>query len=121
MHYEAAVAFARKGYHLILEKPMSNDEIECKRMTEVIQESGVSSVVCHVLRYFPPCRKIRQIVDSGVLGEIVTIDHRENILYWHFAHSFVRGNWRREDQSSFRYHTLSMTTIFWPFLTPSPL
>ena len=108
MHYEAAVAFARKGYHLILEKPMSNDEIECKRMTEVIQESGVSALVCHVLRYFPPCRKIRQIVDSGVLGEIVTIDHRENILYWHFAHSFVRGNWRREDQSSFRYHSHSI-------------
>ena len=45
--------------------------------------------VCHVLRYFP-----REIIDKGLIGEVVTIDHRENILWWHFAHSFVRGNWR---------------------------
>lgn len=44
---------------------------------------------------------MREIIDSGVLGEIVSIDHRENILYWHFAHSFVRGNWRNTNKSTF--------------------
>ena len=102
MHFEAAAAMARKGYHLILEKPMSNDEAECEQMVDVVRDSGVSAVVCHVLRYFPPCTKIKEVIESGALGEVTTIDHRENILYWHFAHSFVRGNWRREDQSSFR-------------------
>ena len=102
MHFEAAAAMARKGYHLILEKPMSNDEAECEQMVDVVWDSGVSAVVCHVLRYFPPCTKIKEVIESGALGEVTTIDHRENILYWHFAHSFVRGNWRREDQSSFR-------------------
>ena len=58
MHFEAAVAMARKGYHLILEKPMSNDEAECLEMTRVFVESGVSVVICHVLRYFPPCRTV---------------------------------------------------------------
>ena len=57
--------------------------------------------VCHVLRYFPPVIKIREIIDKGLIGEVVTIDHRENILWWHFAHSFVRGNWRNVATSTF--------------------
>ena len=81
---------------------MSNDESECEDMASLFKECGVMAMVCHVLRYFPPCKKIREIIESGVLGEIVNINHRENIGNWHFAHSFVRGNWRREDESSFR-------------------
>ena len=53
------------------------------------------------LRYVPPCVKIREIIASGILGEIVTINHCENVLYWHFAHSFVRGNWRNTESSTF--------------------
>ena len=45
--------------------------------------------------------KIREIISSGMLGEIVTINHNENISYWHFAHSFVRGNWRNTQSSTF--------------------
>ena len=52
-------------------------------------------------RYHPPCIKIKEIIDSGVLGQIVSIEHRENVGFWHFAHSFVRGNWRNEASSSF--------------------
>ncbi|MFX0172935.1 MAG: Gfo/Idh/MocA family oxidoreductase [Candidatus Hodarchaeota archaeon] len=37
---------------------------------------------------------------SGKLGEIITIDHRENVSYYHYAHSFVRGNWAKENTSS---------------------
>ena len=61
----------------------------------------ILTAVCHILRYFPPAVKIRQIVESGALGEVVVINHTESILYWHFAHSFVRGNWRSEGESSF--------------------
>jgi predicted dehydrogenase len=48
------------------------------------------------MRYFPPCVKIRQIIDQGDIGDVMTINHTENVGYWHFAHSFVRGNWRNE-------------------------
>jgi len=57
--------------------------------------------VCHVLRYFPPCIKIKEIIDSGEIGSVMTVNHVENIGYWHFAHSFVRGNWRNEKESTF--------------------
>ena len=101
MHLECAKGFASKGYHLILEKPMSTSEEECEEMAATFKEFDVMVMVCHVLRFFPPCTKIKEIIDSGIMGEIITIDHRENIGYWHFAHSFVRGNWRRQDQSTF--------------------
>eukprot|EP00095_Tigriopus_kingsejongensis_P004155 snap_masked-scaffold1541_size36691-processed-gene-0.1 protein:Tk04155 transcript:snap_masked-scaffold1541_size36691-processed-gene-0.1-mRNA-1 annotation:"predicted protein" len=101
MHKEPAMALAQKGYHLILEKPMAVDEAECEAIAQACQEHGTIVAVCHVLRYFPPCVKIRELIDSGVIGEVVTINHVENILFWHFAHSFVRGNWRQEASSTF--------------------
>ena len=72
--------------------------------------------VCHVLRYFPPVLKIREIIDQGLIGEVVTIDHRENILWWHFAHSFVRGNWRNVATSTFsllaKVQSMSLKKVF---------
>ena len=47
-----------------------------------------------MLRYTPFFRNLHEIVQSGRLGQIVSVEHRENIAYWHMAHSFVRGNWR---------------------------
>ncbi len=101
MHKDPAIALAEKGYHLLLEKPMSSSEEECEAMAEVFLRSGVIVAICHVLRYLPVVAKIRQVIDSGRLGEVVTINHTENILFWHFAHSFVRGNWRNENESTF--------------------
>ena len=51
----------------------------------------------HVLRYSPPVVKIKELIDSGAIGSVMTINHTENVGYWHFAHSFVRGNWRNEN------------------------
>eukprot|EP00922_Rhytidocystis_sp_ex-Travisia-forbesii_P052047 GHVS01077253.1.p1 GENE.GHVS01077253.1~~GHVS01077253.1.p1 ORF type:complete len:481 (+),score=73.92 GHVS01077253.1:300-1742(+) len=101
MHREPAVAFAHMGYHLLLEKPVAVDENDCEAIENACKANNTTVAVCHVLRYFPPCVKIREIIDSGELGEVVTINHYENILFWHFAHSFVRGNWRKEDESTF--------------------
>ena len=52
MHMEPAVILAKKGYHLLLEKPMSVDESECEKIAQACQDSGVILAVCHVLRYF---------------------------------------------------------------------
>ena len=75
---------------MLLEKPMAVDEEDCEEIARVCTNSGVLVSVCHVLRYFPPVLKMKEVIESGAIGKVVNINHTENIGYWHFAHSFVR-------------------------------
>ena len=100
MHREPAIAFMEKGYHILLEKPMAPSAADCRAINEAAHKYGVLFAVCHVLRYSPYFVRLRNIVQSGAIGEIVTVRHLEKVCYWHQAHSYVRGNWRRADESS---------------------
>ena len=99
-HVEPAVAAAQKGYDILLEKPMATNEEGCRRIASAVSDTGVLLGVCHVLRYTPYFRKMKEIVNSGVLGQIASIRHLEQVQFWHQAHSYVRGNWRKESTSS---------------------
>ncbi|MFF5789685.1 Gfo/Idh/MocA family protein [Streptomyces sp. NPDC012693] len=99
-HLEPAVRFAELGYHILLEKPMATSEEDARQITKAVQKAGVMLAVCHVLRYTPYTAGVKEIVDSGRLGDIVSVEHLEPVGWWHQAHSYVRGNWRREDQAS---------------------
>lgn len=100
LHTEPAMAFAEKGYHILLEKPMATTETECKQITEAVEAAGCIFAVCHVLRYTAFTRKLKKLIDSGLIGEVVNIQRLEPVGYWHQTHSFVRGNWRNEAESS---------------------
>lgn len=99
-HYAHAMAGLERGWHLLLEKPISPDPLECLKISRKAEEKNLSVTVCHVLRYSPFFIRIRDILSSGRLGKIVCIDHTENVGNFHMAHSFVRGNWRNSDLSS---------------------
>ena len=99
-HAEPAILALKRGYHVLLEKPMSNREDECRAIAQAAKESGKVLSICHVLRYTPFYQTVKGLIDAGELGEVASIDQIENVAYWHFAHSFVRGNWRNEAQSS---------------------
>lgn len=100
IHYASTIAAVRKGYDVLLEKPMGVTEDECRGIVNAIKEYGKRVDICHVLRYTPFFRKVKEIVDSGRIGEIVSIEHKENVGFFHQAHSYVRGNWRNEAGSS---------------------
>ena len=97
MHAGSAEAFAVLGYHILLEKPMAPDEAACRRIVAVVEKTGVMLAVGHVMRYTPYTRAVKAIVESGQLGDIMTVQHLEPVGFWHQAHSYVRGNWRRSD------------------------
>ncbi|XP_041425316.1 uncharacterized protein LOC108696590 isoform X3 [Xenopus laevis] len=101
LHKDPAVAFARKQYHILLEKPMAVTPEDCSEIVSVCKENGVMLLVGHVMRYHPVSQEIKALVDAGVIGDIVHIQHLEPVGHWHFAHSFVRGNWRKEEESTF--------------------
>ena len=100
MHYEPAIQAIKKGYDIMLEKPMSTQLKECIEIVNVSKMKGKSITVAHVLRYTPFFMKIKELLDSGKIGEITTIRLNENVSYWHYAHSYVRGNWANSNLSS---------------------
>ena len=101
MHFEPAVLAMDKGYHVFLEKPMSNNPEECIKIGDYAKKyPDKLFTVAHVLRYTAFFRRIKEILDEGKIGRIISVQHNENVGFWHQAHSFVRGNWRRTDTSS---------------------
>ena len=100
-HFNPTKIALEKGYNVLLEKPMSN------KLDEVIELGNLAKIhsdkvfmVCHVLRYTPFFTELKRIIDSKELGQLVNISHHENIGYWHFAHSYTRGNWRNSNKTS---------------------
>lgn len=99
-HKEHSVAMMQAGYDLLLEKPVANNENDCRTIYEASKKYGRKVIVCHVLRYTPFYSTVKRIIDSGEVGEVVSIDAAENVGYYHQAHSFVRGPWRNKELSS---------------------
>ena len=99
-HIAPAMAALDAGYHVVMEKPMSRYADELRALQARAEQTGRLVTVCHVLRYTPFFSKVKEILDSGVIGQVQSIQQIENVAYWHQVHSFVRGNWRREDETS---------------------
>jgi predicted dehydrogenase len=100
MHADPAVLLAGQGYHLLLEKPMAPTEPEATRIAEAVQRAGVLFAVCHVLRYTAYTAALVELLHSGRIGRLVSVQHLEPVGWWHHAHGFVRGNWRDSTVSS---------------------
>ena len=99
-HKEHAIAMMEAGYDLLLEKPIANHLADCEAIYETSKKYNRKVVICHVLRYTPFYSTVKRIIDSGKLGEVVTVHASENVGYYHQAHSFVRGPWRNKAASS---------------------
>ena len=99
-HYAQAKAALLKDYDLLLEKPIAPYADQCVELRDIALSRGRTVAVCHVLRYTAFYQKIRELIGSGVIGDVVNIQAIEQVCYWHQAHSFVRGNWRNEKESS---------------------
>ncbi len=93
VHYQPAIDALNLGYHLLLEKPAARTVQECRHIASLAEEKGLNVIVCHVLRYTVFYQTIKQMIDAGKIGDIMSVEAIERVCYWHQAHSFVRGNW----------------------------
>lgn len=100
MHVEPALMAMEKGYHVFLEKPMAVTPEDCITLGKKAKEYNVKFMIGHVLRYTPFFAQIKEWLDEGIIGRLMSIQHNENVAYWHQAHSYVRGNWRNKALSS---------------------
>lgn len=94
----AEIAF-RLGYDVLLEKPITDSKEEMDHLLKVQNETGRKALVCHVLRYAPAFTKVAELIESGEIGRIVSINAIEQVGYLHQAQSFVRGSWSRVEDS----------------------
>jgi predicted dehydrogenase len=94
LHVAPALAALERGYHVLLEKPIAPDASDCARIVSAAERRGRLLQIGHVLRYTEFYARAQQIVASGRLGRISSIDLQENVAYWHYAHSYVRGKFR---------------------------
>lgn len=111
MHAEVVVAFAAQEYDILCEKPMATSIEHCLQIEAAVKQAGIIFGMGHVLRYSPYSHAVTQVIRSGKLGQLVNAQHIEPIGHWHFAHSYVRGNWSKEKESSFSLMTKSCHDI----------
>jgi predicted dehydrogenase len=100
LHYGPCMAALKAGYHILLEKPISPSESECREILKLATKTGKVVGVCHVLRYAPYFVKLKEIMHSGKLGKVVSIQHFEPIGHVHMSHSYVRGNWHNSEKTT---------------------
>jgi predicted dehydrogenase len=100
LHYPSAMEAVPLGYDLLLEKAIAQSWQECKDILEVTNQYNKIVAICHVLRYTPYFRKMKEVVESGRLGDVVSVQHLEPVEHIHMSHSFVRGNWRNSAEST---------------------
>ena len=102
-HLETSIPFLEQGYDMLLEKPIVNNKEDLLKIRDTAQEHGCKLMICHVLRYAPFYKKIKELLMNGAVGEIMNIQTSERVGAFHSSVSYIRGKWNstKECNSSF--------------------
>ncbi len=96
-HYKTAKSILKAGLDMLIEKPICLTKQELLEIYSLSKESGARVMVCHVLRYAPFYRTIKELIINGEIGDIHSMVTEENVSYHHFSTAFVRGKWANSD------------------------
>jgi predicted dehydrogenase len=99
-HFDNAMDAMDVGYDLLLEKPAAETLERCEQLDAKAREKGCRILPCFVLRYTPFYQAVKQFIDSGKLGRIMSIRASEGVEAFHQAHSYVRGHWAKSGVAS---------------------
>ncbi len=100
LHTAPCLAALEAGYDVLLEKPVAPSVEECLQILDKVRSTGRIAGVCHVLRYAPYFRHLKELISSGMLGKIISVQHLEPIEQVHMSHSYVRGHWRNSQTAT---------------------
>jgi len=100
LHYGPCMKALKMGYDVLLEKPIAPTAKECMDILKLARKTERIVAVCHVLRYAPYFIKLRKMIQSGTIGELISLQHFEPIQHIHMSHSYVRGNWHNAKQTT---------------------
>jgi len=97
-HYFYICRAMERGCDVITEKPMTTDEHKCRRIIATQKETGRRCVVTFNYRYSPPRTQVKELLMSGLIGEVLSVDFHWMLDIWHGADYFRR--WHREKKNS---------------------
>ncbi len=97
-HREHIIAAFAAGKHVFTEKPLATTIADCKMIHDAHLASGLTFATGFVLRYAPLYRKVKELLESGEFGHILSIDADENITPAHGT--YIMRNWRRHTELS---------------------
>lgn len=100
LHCEPTLKALELGYDVLLEKPAAPTPEECSKILNQARKYKRKVMICHVLRYTPFYNKLKEVLKSGVIGDVISVVHNEDVGAVHQSHSFVRGNWGNSGRSS---------------------
>jgi UDP-N-acetylglucosamine 3-dehydrogenase len=76
LHYQMAKKTIQKGIHTLIEKPLTDSLETSKELIELAKKHNIILMVGHIERFNPAVLKLKEIIDSGKLGEIVIISSK---------------------------------------------
>ena len=100
-HAEPAIACLEKNWHLLIEKPLADTFEDCLLIDKYQKNTKKVVAVCHTLRFMEPYLKLKELLDPGIIGKVIHIEHMEAIGNLRFAHNYVRGRWSKESNNTF--------------------
>ncbi len=92
-HKEHILAAFAAGKNVFSEKPLATSIEDCREIYEAHQKSGLTFMTGFVLRYSKIYRKAKELITSGQLGKVLSVDANENITPAHGG--YIMTNWRR--------------------------
>lgn len=95
-HKEQVVAAFDAGKHVFCQKPLATSLADCRAMYEAWRRSGRMFNIGFTLRYSPHYRKIKQLLEGGAVGRIVSMEFNETLEFNHGG--YIMGDWRRLQQ-----------------------
>lgn len=98
LHIPTALPCLKLKYDMLLEKPITNNKADLMRLKQLADENGCKLMICHVLRYTPFYRRIKEIVLSGEIGDIVCMETNEMVGVAHSSASYIRGKWNNREK-----------------------
>ena len=93
LHFEPARMAIEAGFHVVLEKPMTFSLEEARILHQRIQQSTCSFLLCHTYTGYPMVKQARQLVQSGILGNIrkVFVEYPQGWL-----HDYLEGSKQKQ-------------------------
>jgi len=95
-HYETAMQILAGKRDMLMEKPIVPNEKQLMDIKNLADKNGCKVFICHVLRYTPYYRKIKELILSGAIGKVMTMEMNEHVCMAHYLTAYVRGKWNSE-------------------------